>query len=155
MYSLTLVLHSWWRWVVLVLVLVATWRGIIGNRQARAWTDSDRRVNMFTTIALDVQMLLGLLLYVFLSPFTVEAFKDFGAAMRTPGLRYWAVEHLTTMVAAVIVAHVGNVMARKGASDAARHLRSAIFFGVVVLLLLFGTPWPGLPNGRPLFRFGM
>ena len=155
MYSLTLVLHSWWRWVVLVLVLVATWRGIIGNRQARAWTDSDRRVNMFTTIALDVQMLLGLLLYLFLSPFTVEAFKDFGAAMRTPGLRYWAVEHLATMVAAVIVAHVGNVMARKGASDGARHLRSAIFFGIVVLLLLFGTPWPGLPNGRPLFRFGM
>ena len=155
MYSLTLVLHSWWRWVVLVLVLVTTWRGIIGNRQARAWTDSDRRVNMFTTIALDVQMLLGLLLYLFFSPFSVEAFKDFGAAMRRPGLRYWAVEHMTTMVAAVIVAHVGNVMARKGASDAARHLRSAIFFGVVVLLVLFGTPWPGLPNGRPLFRFGM
>ena len=155
MYSLTLVLHSWLRWVVLVLVLVATWRGIIGNRQARAWTDSDRSVNRFTTIALDVQMLLGLLLYVFLSPFTVEAFKDFGAAMRTPGLRYWAVEHITTMVAAVIVAHVGSVLARKGASDATRHLRSAIFFGIVAVLLLFGTPWPGLPNGRPLFRFGM
>src|SRR4029453_17949232 len=155
MYSLTLVLHSSWRWVVLVLVVVATWRGIIGTRQARAWTDFDRRVSRISTIGLDVQMLLGLLLFLFLSPFTLKAFKDFGAAMRTPELRYWAVEHMTTMVAAVIVAHVGSVMVRKGAPDAARHLRSAIFFGIVVLLLLFGTPWPGLPNGRPLFRFGM
>ena len=109
---------------------------------------------MFTTIALDLQMLVGLLLYVFLSPFTTQAFQDFGAAMRTPGLRYWAVEHITLMLLAVILAHIGSVRVRKAPSDNSRHLRTALFFGGVVLLLLLGMPWPGLPNGRPLFRFG-
>lgn len=110
---------------------------------------------MLATIALDIQMLLGLLLYVFLSPFTTQAFQDFGAAMREPGMRYWAVEHSTLMLLAVIVAHIGNVMARKALSDRARQLRTAWFFGVVVLLLLLGMPWPGLSNGRPLFRLGI
>jgi hypothetical protein len=152
MYSLTLVLHSWLRWVVLVLALVAAGRAIRGKLMARAWTNADRRANMFTTIALDIQMLLGLALYLFLSPLTGQALQDLGAAMRVPGLRYWAVEHAGVMLAAVVMAHVGNVMARKGISDGARHLRSALFFGGVVLLVLLGTPWPELPNGRPLFR---
>ena len=155
MYSITLLLHSWWRWLVLALALVATARGIGGNLKHRPWSGADLRVCMFTTIALDIQMLLGLLLYFFLSPLTTQAFHDFGAAMRTAGLRYWAVEHIGTMLAAVVLAHVGNVRARKAASDEVRHLRGALFFGGVVLFLLLGTPWPGLANGRPLFRLRM
>ena len=154
MYSLALVLHSWLRWVVLVLALVAAGRGVAGNLKGRAWTSADPRVRLFTTIALDIQLLLGLALYFFLSPSTGQALQDFGAAMRTPGLRYWAVWHSSTMLAAVVVGHIGNVMARKAASDEARHRRSALFFGLVVLLLLLGMPWPGLSNGRPLIRFG-
>lgn len=152
MYPLAQFLHSWWRWAVLALALVATARGIAGNTRHRPWTSADRRVNLFTTIALDVQALLGLLLYLFLSPLTTRAFQDFGAAMRTPRLRYWAVEHIGTLLVAVVLAHVGNVRARKATSDAARHLRHALFFGAVLLFLLLGTPWPGLTNGRPLFR---
>ena len=64
-------------------------------------------------IALDVQMLLGLLLYGVLSPYTAAAMKDFGAAMRDPVLRFWAVEHLTMMLSAVVLVHVGRVLARK------------------------------------------
>ena len=152
MYPLTLVLHSWVRWVALGLALTAAARGITGSLKARTWTDADRRLNMFTTIALDIQMLLGLLLYVFLSPVTLQAFQDFSAAMRTPRLRYWAVAHILVMLVALILAHIGNVMARKAVSDDARHRRTVLFFGGVVLFLLLGTPWPGLPNGRPLFR---
>ena len=152
MYPFTLVLHSWVRWIVLGFALTAAARGITGSLKTRAWTDADRRLNMFTTIALDIQMLLGLILYVFLSPVTLQAFQDFSAAMRTPRVRYWAVAHIMVMLVALIVAHIGNVMARKAVSDEARHRRTALFFGGVVLFLLLGTPWPGLPDGRPLFR---
>jgi hypothetical protein len=155
MYSLALILHSWLRWVVLALLVAATLRAIGGRRARRAWTAGDRRANMLATVSLDVQMLLGLLLYWFLSPFTTEAFNDFGAAMRTPGLRYWAVEHVTVMVGALIVAHLGNVMARHAPTDSSRHLRGALFFGLALLLALIGTPWPGMPNGRELFRISV
>ena len=103
-------------------------------------------------MALDVQMLVGLLLYFALSPFTSQALADFGAAMRTPQLRFWAVEHVTMMFAAVIVAHVGRVLARKARKPASKRMRLLVCFGLATLLLLLGTPWPGMSNGRPLFR---
>src|SRR5262249_14970248 len=101
---------------------------------------------------LDIQMLLGLLLYLVLSLFTAEAMRDFGAAMRNAPLRFFAVEHLTLMLAAVILAHVGRVLARKAATPDAKRMRLMFSFGFVTLLMLLGIPWPGLASGRPLFR---
>jgi hypothetical protein len=152
MYSLALLFHSWWRWVVLALLVAATLRAVGGRSSGRAWMAGDRRANILAVVSLDVQMLLGLLLYLFLSPFTTDALNDFGAAMRTPSLRYWAVEHVALMVGALIVAHVGNVLVRHASTDSSRHLRGAIFFGLALLLTLIGTPWPGMANGRDLFR---
>jgi hypothetical protein len=154
MYSLTLLLHSWWRWAVLATVAIAAVRAVGGVVGSRPWGDADRRANMRATVSLDIQMLLGLLLYLFLSPITTGAFSDFGAAMRTAGIRFWLVEHPSLMVVALAVAHAGTAIARKGASDSVRHRRSAIFFVIVLLLVLMGTPWPGMSNGRPFFRFG-
>jgi hypothetical protein len=154
MYSLALLLHSWIRWIVLVLTLLAALGGLRGRLGGSAWTPAHRKMNLMATVAIDVQLLLGLALYLFLSPFTSEAFGDFGAAMSTPTLRYWVVEHAALMLIALVLAHVGNVSARRANSDEARHLRSAVFFGLVLLLTLVGTPWPGLSSGRPLFRIG-
>ena len=103
-------------------------------------------------MALDVQMLVGLILYFALSPFTDQAMKNFSAAMQNPQLRFWAVEHITAMFAAVIVAHVGRVLARKARTPDAKRIRLLLCFGVATLLMLIATPWPGMANGRPLLR---
>ena len=109
MYSTVLFLHSWVRWLALVAGVGATFAALGAGGAALSRAERWGRIFM---IALDVQMLLGLLLYGLLSPYTAAALKDFGAAMREPVLRFWAVEHLTMMLAAVIVAHVGKVLAR-------------------------------------------
>ena len=101
---------------------------------------------------LDLQMLLGLLLYLVLSPFTAEAFKDFGAAMKNSGLRFFAVEHLALMLTAVVLAHVGRVLARKATTPDAKRMRMAVCFGLATLLMILGIPWPGMAAGRQLFR---
>ena len=107
---------------------------------------------LWFTIALDVQILIGLYLYFVLSPFTTAAFNDFGAAMRTPPLRFWAVEHAFGMLLCAVVAHVGRMRLRK-AEPARRHMIAAIFFGIALVVLLASIPWPGTPNGRPWIRF--
>ena len=152
MYSAVLLIHSWLRWVVVLAGLLAVFRGIGGWSGARSWTRVDERASFWFTIALDVQMLLGLLLYFALSPFTSAAFDDFGAAMKDPGLRYWAVEHVFGMLIALTLAHIGR--ARVGRAAASRkHRLAAIFFGLALLVILATIPWPGMPNGRELFRF--
>jgi len=81
MYTFVLSLHSWLRWVALVAGIAATFTTLAdrapsaGPRRADLW-------GLALMVALDVQMLLGLLLYFVLSPFTAEAMNDFGAAMR-------------------------------------------------------------------------
>jgi hypothetical protein len=103
-------------------------------------------------IAMDLQMLLGLLLYAFLSPITSAIFDDFGAAMRDSTSRFWAVEHPTMMVAAVVFAHLGRVLARKAPTPAAKRTRMLVCFGLATLMMIVATPWPGMRAGRELFR---
>jgi hypothetical protein len=152
MYSGTLMLHSWVRWAVVITGVIAVLRAIMGASGRRPWTPSDDRAGMLFTISLDVQLLIGLLLYFVLSPFTTEALKDFGAAMRTAPLRFWAVEHSFGMLVGVALAHVGRVRIRK-ADLSRRHTIAAIFFGIALVAILASIPWPGTPNGRPWLRW--
>lgn len=143
MYSAFLLTHSWLRWVVLIAGLLVFLRG-------------SRSVNSTTrlfTISLDIQLLVGLVLYGILSPFTQIAFHDMGAAMRDAGLRFWAVEHLIGMLLAVVVAHVGRVQIRRAADEAAKHQKAMIFVGIALGLILVSIPWPWMASGRPFFRF--
>ena len=150
MYTTVLALHSWIRWVALI-AAVGTTLAALRGKVAGANSLADRW-GMIAMMVLDTQMLLGLLLYFVLSPNTKAIMEDFGAAMKDPALRFWAVEHTVTMFGAIAVAHVGRVLARKAASPAAKRTRLLICFGLSTVLLILGMPWPGRPGGRPLFR---
>ncbi|HEY3043829.1 MAG TPA: hypothetical protein VGJ39_07385 [Vicinamibacterales bacterium] len=150
MYSTALFLHSWLRWLALIAGVGATFAALGTGDGARL--RSAERWGLMFMIALDLQLLLGLVLYGFLSPYAAAAMNDFGAAMRDPMLRFWAVEHPVVMVAAVVLAHVGRVLARKAADADKKRKRLLICFGLALLLMLLRTPWPGMANARPLFR---
>ena len=151
MYTLVLTLHSWLRWIALVAGVAAT----VTAFADRSNTGSQGRADMWGLVlmmTLDIQMLLGLLLYLVLSPFTADAMRDFGAAMKNAPLRFIAVEHVTLMVVSVVLVHVGRVLARKAPTADARRSRMFICFGLATLLMLLAIPWPGMAAGRPLFR---
>jgi len=150
MYTFVLALHSWIRWLAVltgILATISAWSG------AGAKSGAADRWGRFFVIALDVQLLLGLLLYFVLSPNTRAILDDFGAAMRDPAARFWAVEHVVTMLLAVVLAHVGRVLARKAPTPGAKQMRLAICYTIATLAMLGGIPWPGMTSGRPLFRF--
>jgi hypothetical protein len=152
MYESLLWLHSWWRWLVLiagVVALVQAWTGWLG---AQPWTPRARMFGLAFIIALDVQLLTGLLLYVVESPFTRAAFMDFRATMRNPHLRFWAVEHGPPLLLAVVLAHVGQARAKRAPTDKLKYRRFAVWGTVALVIILAAIPWPGLDIGRPLFR---
>ena len=150
MYTTVLLIHSLIRCVALV-AAVGTTLAALRGKVAGANSLADRW-GMIAMMVLDTQMLLGLLLYFVLSPNTKAIMENFGGAMKDPALRFWAVEHTVTMFAAIAVAHVGRVLARKAASPAAKRTRLLICFGLSTVLIILGMPWPGRPGGRPLFR---
>lgn len=150
MYTLLLILHSWIRWVALVGGVGATLAAVTGRVDSEE-SAADRWA-LVLMIALDVQMLLGLLLYLVVSPNMAEIRGHFGEAMQNPTLRFWAVEHVTMMVIAVVLAHVGRVLARKARTPQAKRTRLLICCGLATFLMFAGIPWPGMRAGRPLFR---
>ena len=152
MYDAVLLLHSWIRWAVLLLALLVLSRAISGRSQHRPWTPADDTVMKWLVIVVDIQFLLGLALYVALSPTTKAAFADPGSIMRTSALRFWTVEHLTGMLAAVALVHVGRVMVRRTTDGDEKHGKALTFIAIALFLMLLSIPWPGMPNGRELFR---
>ena len=114
---------SWLRWVVIVAGLYAALRGLLGGSRHASWTPADDRAGFWFVMFLDLQLTIGLVLYLFLSPFASAALHDIGGAMKDPVLRFWAVEHVFGMLIGVALAHVGRVRARR--TDSLRRHRVA------------------------------
>jgi hypothetical protein len=154
MYPTVLVLHSWLRWIVLVAAVAAT-VGAAGDQTIGVFSKRADRWGLILTIALDVQLLLGLLLYLVLSPFTAGVRANVSVVMRDPTLRFWNVEHLSTMLLAIVLVHLGRVIAKKAATPESRRRRLLVCFGLATVLIFAGMPWPGSRVARPLFRLGL
>lgn len=152
MYTLLLTVHSYFRWVVLLVALLVLVRAIMGVSQRRPWTPDDDKAVKWFGMSLDIQMLLGLIIYLFLSPFTMSAWSDIGAAMRDPTTRFIVIEHQFGMIIALALAHVGKARIRKSLEGAKKHRTALIFMGLSLLVILISIPWPGRPGGRELFR---
>ena len=150
MYTTVLALHSWIRWIALIVAVGTTLAALRGKVEgSRSLAD---RWGMIAMMVLDIQLLLGLLLYFVVSPNMKAILDNFGGAMKDPALRFWAVEHTTAMFAAIAFAHIGRVLARKATSHASKRTRLLVCFGLTTVLIIVGMPWPGRPGGRVLFR---
>ena len=142
MYGLLLLIHSWLRWAVIAAGVAAAVRG--GTREGTA--------GKWFIILLDIQLLIGLLLYFVFSPLTKAALSDFGGAMKVSQLRFFAVEHAFGMLIGLVLAHVGRKRITRAAPERRARL-AMIFYGLALLAILVSIPWPGMPAGRPLFRW--
>ena len=140
-YNIVLHAHSGFRWLVLLLVIFVVIKSLAGFFGRKPYAKLDNILSASFTGLMHLQLLLGLILYFFLSPLTQAAFEDFGSAMRTSELRFWAVEHLVLMLLAVIAAQVGRSISKKSTDSKVKFRFQAIFYGISLLLMLLGIPW--------------
>ncbi len=141
MYPYVLGLHNIVRWIALIAGIWAVflaWRGWLGRRQ---WTATEARATRAFVGVLDVQFVLGLLLFAVFSPLTRQAFRDMGAAMRDAPVRYFLVEHPLIMLIAIAAAHIGAVQVRRAANDAERFQKASILLGLSLAALAGFIPW--------------
>jgi hypothetical protein len=146
-----LVIHNLLRWAVVlfgVWTLINAMTGFFGKR---SFTANDNRSNLFFMISCDIQLLIGLVLYF--SNGWFDKLKNFTQYKAIPSERFFAMEHMSMMLLAWILVHVGKATVKKAGTDAAKHKRMLIFFGLAIILILASIPWPVREAiARPWFR---
>ncbi|WP_316798836.1 cytochrome B [Pedobacter frigidisoli] len=128
MYSILKSAHSGWRYIVLILLVVAVINALQGWLGKKTYTEGNRKINVFTLISAHIQFLIGLVLY-FLSPLTKLPMSD------TIG-RYFKAEHTSMMLIAIILITIGNSKSKKVADAAAKHRTIAVFFGLALIIII-------------------
>jgi hypothetical protein len=146
LYPIVLAAHNLWRWVALLGVLAATLASLRGRLAGERRLLVSDRVTMIAVLVMDIQLLLGLALYVGLSPLSRAMLTGPGAAMQSRDIRFFGMEHPFLMILATIAVHVGKSRARKHAA-ASGFRTGTVWYALSLLLMLAGTPW-----WRPLLR---
>jgi hypothetical protein len=119
-------LHSLWRWVVLLVVTVALVRGLIGWLRGGEWTGNDRLLALATTITLDIQLVLGLLLY--------------GTGSYWEAGNFVAYIHPLVMIIAIIVVHTTTIMIRRTEPASAKFRTLTIGLFIALFLITAAIP---------------
>lgn len=141
MYTGLLHTHNMFRWLVLVALVLAVLFAFIGWFGKREWSKRDNLTGLLLTIFMDIQFLVGLILYAFVSPVTKAAFNDFGAAMKNPDLRFYAVEHILMMIIALVLVHIGRAKSKKDVANWKKHRVAAIYYLIALVLVFAAIPW--------------
>ncbi len=151
-YTVTVLAHSWLRWLVLPLMMGRIAKALVDRSKDAPYEGPARGFTAATVGLMDVMLLLGVVLLGWLSPLTTAAMADMGSAMGDPLRRFWLVEHPTMMFLALVVAHVGSLMAKRATESRRSHTIVAVALTVALLMILAAIPWPFREAiGRPLF----
>lgn len=134
-------IHSWLRWVIVILGILLIVKGLLGMNGNRIFTKGTNTQSAIFTGFFHLQVLLGLIIYFFISDITAVAFEDFGAAMKNSAVRYWAVEHIMMMIIAAVLVQIGRTKIKKASTDAKKHKFMFIFFLIAMILVASRIPW--------------
>lgn len=151
-YSILLVLHSLLRWFVLISLIYATYQAYKGWLSTMPYTPRDNKIRNITVIIVHLQLLVGLVLYIF-SPVTRQLFTNFGQAVEQTAIRFYGMEHSVMMILAVVFITIGSTKAKRLSNDIKKFKSIAIWFTIGLLIILVSIPWPFSPfDARPLLR---
>ena len=136
-------LHSTLRWFVLLVALYAIYKAFIGMNDKSRFTNADDKAGLVFTILIDTQLVLGLLLY-FLGAFGIKTIQNMGmaAVMKDSYARFFAVEHITMMLIAIAVIHIGRSKSKNALTDLSKHKKAFWYYLVGLVLILASIPWP-------------
>ncbi len=134
-------IHNILRWAVLLFGLLAVVYAIAGLSGKKNYGGRDNKAGLFFMISCDIQLLIGLVLYFNNSWFDFLK-TNAKEVMKNGALRFFVVEHALMMIIAWLLVHIGRSMVKRAGTDASKHKRSLLYFGIALLIILAMIPWP-------------
>jgi hypothetical protein len=132
MYTALATVHNIVRYIVLVVLIASFLNAFWKSISKKPFVKTDGIINRIALSFLHVQALLGLILY-FISPKVSFA----AGLMKNPVARYYTVEHITLMLAAVILVTIGIARVKRVA-DTKKHASVWVFELIALALISVG-----------------
>ncbi len=142
MYTVLLFLHSYWAYLVLLILSMATFNALIGYFAKKEYNPKDFRISLFALIVSHLQLLLGIVLY-FVSPLGLKSIANngMGAVMKDSVLRLNAIEHPIVMILVVVFITMGYSKHKKKLVSTPKFKMLAILYSLALVLMLSRIPW--------------
>jgi|DewCreStandDraft_4_1066084.scaffolds.fasta_scaffold99749_2 hypothetical protein len=121
MYYFLLQAHSGWRWIVLILLVIVAVKALVGWLGKQKWNAADTRLLLFARVALYIQVVLGIILYILL---------QYWNNMRFTG------EHVIVALVAVGALEFGAARAKKS-TDSSKMYMYAFIGSALALILIY------------------
>ncbi|MGY5845833.1 hypothetical protein ACW6QP_00310 [Salegentibacter sp. HM20] len=141
MYETVQFIHSYWAYLVLIVLLVASFNAIIGFATGKEYGATNFRIALFTLITSHIQLLIGIVLY-FTAPYFQAFFEGgMGEVMKNSTLRLYNVEHPLVMIIAVVLITMGYSKHKAKLTSKPKFKTLAIFYTIALILMLSRIPW--------------
>lgn len=134
-------LHNVLRWVILITLILSIYK--LYTKQDALKTSKILLISSHTTL------LIGLYQY-FTGAVGIKMIQAMGMAetMKNAATRFWAVEHIFSMILAIIFITIGHIGYKKSQNAS----RAKVLYVVALLLIVLAMPWPFKEGvGRPWF----
>ena len=134
--------HSYWAYLVLVVLVLATFNALLKYFGDKAFDAKDFRISLFALITMHIQLLIGIILFFTKDYFTtIKQVGGMGEVMKNDGLRKLIIEHPTTLIIAVALVTIGYSKHKKKITSRPKFKMLAIFYTIALALLLYMIPW--------------
>jgi len=124
-------LHSGFRYIVFLLVVLAIAQSVLGWLGKKPYTELNRKINLFALISAHTQLLIGLVLF-FISP-NVQ-FNS--GTMKNDVTRYFTVEHWLGMVIAIVLITIGHSKAKRNELSEGKFKTITIFYSLAFFIII-------------------
>lgn len=140
MYNVVKNLHSYWAYLVVIILIIAVANAIVKAIGDKEYEAKDFRISLFTLIVSHIQLLIGLVLY-FVSP-RFELWAELGGeVMKNALARLYLVEHPLVNIIAVALITIGYSKHKKKLTSKFKLKTLAIYYTLALVLLLSRIPW--------------
>jgi hypothetical protein len=136
-YPILIHIHSGLRWLALVLLILAIVDAAVKMRRRYNVGKNRPAFHLPAMIVIHIQLVIGLVLYLISPKVIFDA-----ASMKDTVLRFYLVEHIALMLAAVILITVGYVKAKKKSDPVKKNRTIFIYYTIGLILILVSIPWP-------------
>ena len=138
MYTGLLHTHSLLRYFVLaalVVVVVISLQKWLGQKP---YSKFDHTAGLYLFIFTHFQLLVGILLY-----FKSDLVQFNSTTMKTTELRYWAVEHITLNLIAIVLITLARTTSKKMTDSTQKHKRMFLFNAIALVIIVISVAMSG------------